>query len=157
MDIILQSDIVRRWNKWHFKDILPILSLYSMTLNISSIGRFSDIQSDCSSFQTWPSECVKASLILCLRERSFCGSTLQRLLDTFPEVKKLDEVWGTYWPLLASPSNSQHACKIFIKLFAKEADELWRGFLRLKVNSLSLNLRPHKGCQHTAVCGRYHS
>lgn len=57
--IILQSDILRRWNEWHFKDILPILRLYSVTLNIPSIGRISDIQSDCSSFQTRPSECVK--------------------------------------------------------------------------------------------------
>jgi hypothetical protein len=94
IDIILQSDIVRKWNKWHIKDILPILPSYSMTLGISSIGRLSDIQSDCSSFQTWPSECVSASLILCLRERGGCGSTLERLLDKFPEVKMLDEVWG---------------------------------------------------------------
>jgi len=60
IDIILHSDIVRRWNKWHFKDILPILPFYSITLNISSIGCLWDTQSDCSYFQTWPSECVES-------------------------------------------------------------------------------------------------
>ena len=99
----------------------------------------------------------KASLILCLHERGFCGSTLQRLLHTFPEVKNLDEVCGSYWSLLPSPSTIQHACKISIKLFAKEAGELWRGTLRLTNNSFSLNLKHYENFLHTAVCGRYHT
>lgn len=99
----------------------------------------------------------KASLILCLHRRGFCGSTLQRLLHTFPEVKNLDEVWGSYWSLLPSPSTIQHACKISIKLFAKEAGELWKGTLRLTNNSFSLNLKHYVDFLHTAVCGRYHT
>ena len=75
-----------------------ILEWLGFTLHVSTeAARYTlylpplDIQSDCSSWQTWPRTSgvtmSRATLVMCLRDRSFCGLTLHLLLDTSPEVK----------------------------------------------------------------------